>query len=275
MNKYSVLMSVYAKERPDYLRMALESVFNQTLFPDEVILVEDGPVTNDLERVIAEFPKLKIVRIEKNTGLSNALNVGLKQCSHDWVARMDTDDICYADRFEKQMNFIDSHPDIDIVGTFAQKIDENGADMNECIKVPVSSDEIQRLIWTCPVNHPTVMYRKSKILSVGAYNPNAGPRQDDYDLWFRCAEKGLRFANIPEPLLYYRFFSDSIRKNNVKVGWHRLRVGLRGCKQLHLPLMAYVGVSVPFIRSLLPYPLNVYFQNLMNRVNPRNRKCTT
>ena len=129
-----------------------------------------------------------------------------------------------------------------------------------------------RLIWTCPMNHPTVMFRKDKILSVGGYNSDAGPRQDDYDLWFRCAAKGLRFANIPESLLYYRFFSDSVKKNNIKVGWYRMKVGLRGCRHLHLPIMAHIGVCVPFIRSLLPYPINVYFQNLMNRINPRNKK---
>ena len=122
------------------------------------------------------------------------------------------------------------------------------------------------------MNHPTVMYRRNAILSVGGYNPDAGPRQDDYDLWFRCAEKGLHFANISEPLLYYRFFAESVRKNSIEVGWYRMKTGLRGCRKLHLSFIAYIGVCIPFVRSLLPYPLNVYFQGLMNRMNPRKMR---
>ena len=86
------------------------------------------------------------------------------------------------------------------------------------------------------------------------------------------AEKGLHFANISEPLLHYRFFADSVRKNSIEVGWHRMKIGLRGCRRLHLSFIAYIGVCIPFVRSLLPYPLNVYFQGLMNRMNPRKMR---
>lgn len=270
---YSVLISVYYKENPKYLQTALDSVFCQTLAPSEVILVKDGLLTNELELVIASYKThlLTLVELPDNKGLSNALNIGLKYCNHDLVARMDTDDICLPERFEKQVRFLQSHPEIDIVGSYAMKIDERGNNLNELVKVPIEHEDIMRLIWTCPMNHPTVMFRKDKILSVYGYNPDAGPRQDDYDLWFRCAAKGLHFANIPEPLLYYRFFADSIKKNSVRVGWYRLKVGLRGCRQLHLSLIARLGVCIPFIRSLLPYPLNVYFQSLMNCINPRNK----
>lgn len=272
---YSVLISVYYKENPLYLKTAIDSIFCQTLAPSEVVLVKDGPLTNELELIISSYknPLLKIVVLPDNRGLSNALNIGLKHCSNELIARMDTDDICLPERFEKQVRFLQSQPEIDVVGSYAIKIDEYGNNLNELVKVPIEHDDIMRLIWTCPMNHPTVMFRKDKILSVGGYNPDAGPRQDDYDLWFRCAEKGLHFANLPEPLLYYRFFADSINKNSVRVGWYRLKVGLRGCRQLHLSLIARLGVCIPFIRSLLPYPLNVYFQKLMNCINPRNRGC--
>lgn len=271
---YSVLMSVYGKENPKYLQAAIESVLCQTLVPSEVVLVKDGPLTNELESVISYYktPLLKLIALPNNQGLSNALNIGLKYCTNELVARMDTDDICFLDRYEKQVRFLQSHPEIDIVGTYATQIDECGTIMNKLIKVPIEHEDIIRLIWTCPMNHPTVMFRKDKILSVNGYNSAAGPRQDDYDLWFRCVEKGLRFANIPEPLLYYRFFADSVKKNSVKIGWCRMKVGLRGCRKLHLSLIAYIGVCIPFIRSLLPYPLNMYFQNLMNYFNPRNKK---
>ena len=183
---------------------------------------------------------------------------------------MDTDDIAYPDRFEKQINFFEQYPETDIVGSFATKMDETGKTY-EIIKIPVTNKEIYRLIWTCPMIHPTVMFRKNKILEAGSYNPDSGPRQDDYELWFRCANHNLNFANIAQPLLYYRFFSDSLRKNNYKVGWHRFKVGWNGCRKLKVHPVAYIGITVPFIRSILPSPLNIWFQKLMNKVNPRNR----
>lgn len=269
---YSVLISVYNREKPIYLKYALDSVLNQTLPPSEIILVKDGPLTVQLEKVLSLYstPLLKIIPLTNNRGLSYALNAGLKYCTQEFVARMDTDDICYPDRFEKQVRFLQLHPEIDIVGTFATRIDENGNNLEGILKVPVVHEDIIRLIWTCPMNHPTVMFRKDKILLVNGYNPDAGPRQDDYDLWFRCAGYGLHFANIAEPLLYYRFFSESVKRNNVRVGWYRMKVGLRGCSRLKLSLIAYIGVCIPFVRSFLPYPLNVYFQKFMNYLNPRN-----
>lgn len=269
MEKFSVLISVYAREDPKRLELSLNSIFNQTLLPDEVVLVEDGPLTNELKQVIEDYPLLKLIKIDKNGGLSNALNVGLKYCSNDIVARMDSDDICFPMRFEKQITYLKSHPEIDIVGSYAIRIDEEGNNLNKLVAVPTIHEDIIRLIWTCPLNHPTVAYRRKKIQFVGGYNPKAGSRQDDYELWFRCVEYGLKLANIPEPLLYYRFFSECVKKNSVKVGWCRMKVGLSGCRKLHLPIKAYIGVCIPFIRSLLPYPLNMYFQLLMNKFNPR------
>lgn len=272
MQKFSVLLSVYSKEKPDYLKLALDSIFCQTLSPTEVVVVKDGPLTMELDAVIDSYGnKVKVVKLPENKGVSYALNEGLKNCSFDIVARMDSDDICDSSRFETQISFLKLHPQVDVVGSNAIRIDEYGNDLHSIVRVPVNTQTINRLIWTCPMNHPTVMYRKSKILSVGAYNMDAGPRQDDYDLWFRCVEYGLMLANIPEPLLYYRFFSDSVKKNNVTVGWCRLKVGMKGCRKLHLPFKAYIGVCIPFVRSLLPYPLNLYSQNLMNRFNPRNK----
>lgn len=272
--QFSCLLSIYKYESPLYFKIALDSVFSQTIQPDEVVLVKDGPLTNELEEIIAEFrDKLVIVDLHVNHGLSYALNEGLKACSYDIVARMDTDDICIFNRFEKQLAFFQSHNDLDVVGTFAYRINEAGDNLHSLMIVPVKTDDINNLVWTCPMNHPTVMFRKSKILSIGGYNSSAGPRQDDYDLWFRCVENGFKLVNIPEPLLYYRFFSDNVRKNSIKVGWCRMKVGLSGCKKLNLPVKAYIGVCIPFVRSLLPYPLNMYFQLLMNKFNPRKADC--
>lgn len=273
--KFSVLISLYAKERPDYLNQALKSVWNdQNVKPNEIVLVKDGPLTSSLEKVLEDFSKtcnvLNILSLNNNMGLSKALNIGLSHCEFDYVARMDTDDICRSDRFEKQLLFFENNPEVDIVGSFTKKIDEAGKELDS-IKVPISNNDIKKLIWTCPFIHPSVMFKKKKILSVGSYNPNSGPRQDDFELWFRCAAAELKFANIPENLLYYRFFADNIKKNNLKVGWYRFKVGYKGCRKLNLGLIAYIGIIVPLVRALLPYPLNMYFYKILDKINPRNK----
>ena len=120
--KFSVLMSVYYQEQPAHLKEALDSVFDQTLPPDEVVLVEDGPLTPELERIIKGeqilHPALKRVSLKQNVGLGLALREGLSHCSNDLVARMDTDDICKRERFERQTRFMEEHPDIDVLGTW-------------------------------------------------------------------------------------------------------------------------------------------------------------
>lgn len=271
---FSVLLSVYKKEQVSFLEQSLNSVFTQSLQPNEVVLVEDGPLTDDLVAVVDKYvtlyPIMKIIKLPQNRGLSNALNIGLTHCSHELVARMDTDDICDKFRFEKQVAFMQQKPQIDIVGTYAYRMNESG-ELSFLMKVPIEHASILHYIWTCPFIHPSVMFRKNKILSVGGYNPNSGPRQDDYELWFRCAMKGLCFANIPEALLYYRFNDDNIKRNNIKVGWWRFKTGFQGCKKLKCSYMGYIGITIPFLRALLPYPLNVYMYNLLNKINPRNR----
>lgn len=274
MQDFSVLLSIYHKENPNYLKLSLESIWqSQIRKPSQIVIVKDGPLTTELYSILNNFTKIAPVDFvinENNIGLSASLNKGLNSCKYELVARMDTDDIAFPERFKIQVDYFNKYQDIDILGSFATKIDEDG-NILEDIKVPATNSLIHKYIWTCPFVHPSVMFKKSQILKVGSYNPESGPRQDDYELWFRCAAHGLRFANINEPLIYYRFFSDSIKKNNIKVGWHRFKVGFRGSRKLKLSPVAYFGISVPFIRSLLPYPLNKGFQKLMDKVNPRNR----
>jgi len=196
--KFSVLLSLYDRENPVYLRLALNSVWNQTLKPNEIVIVKDGPLREELEAVLSDFSQIapvKFVINEQNMGLSFALNKGLAACSNEIVARMDTDDICYSERFEKQLQFLSEHPDIDILGSFATKIDESGNEI-ELMKVPVNQEDIYRLIWTNPFIHPTVMFRKQQIMAIGSYNVNSGLRMDDYELWFRCAKNKLHFYKL-------------------------------------------------------------------------------
>ena len=211
--RYSVLMSVYKKERPEYLYAALKSITRQSRKPSEIVLVCDGPLTEELETVLkdTEFQTLlKTVRLEKNEGLGAALAKGLPECSFEWVARMDSDDISATDRCEWQMEYLEAHPETDVLsGTIAEFQGEAQTESeaklcvtsNKC--VPQTQEKIASYIkMRNPVNHPCVMFRKSKALAAGGYQPC--PLFEDYDLWVRMFQAGCRFANLSDTLLYMR-----------------------------------------------------------------------
>ena len=208
MEKYSVLMSLYKKEHPEYLRLALDSMINQTVKPDEIVLVEDGPLTQELYAVVKayrdKYPELlHIVVNKKNLGLGLALNVGLKACRNELVARMDTDDISKPDRCEKQLKRFEKKPKLSIVGSH---IDEFVGDKSNVIsqrRVPTTSRAIYEYAKKrSAFNHPAVMYRKSAVLSEGGYDDLK--RNQDVDLFGRMLFKGHKAENIDEALLWFR-----------------------------------------------------------------------
>ena len=269
---FSVLMSLYYKENPEYLDISLNSIFIQTKMPNQIVLVLDGPIGENLMDVVKKYaqkyPQLEIYPQEKNRGLSTALNIGLEKCRNDIVFRMDTDDVCYPNRFERILKEYEKYPNLEIVGSYATMIDEEGNEIKS-MSAPTSQEEIYKKVWTCPFIHPTVSFRKKSLLSVGSYNPNSGPRQDDYELWFRCIEHGLECRNIEEPLLYYRFFKDSISRNTMKVGWWRAKVGLKGAWKCKCSPIAYIGVCYPLFRSLMPGFIRRLMYRISDRINPR------
>lgn len=208
--KYSVLMSLYKKEKPEYLKLALDSMINQTVAPDEIVLVEDGPLTDELYEVLNEYPMLHRVKNEMNLGLGLALNVGLKQCHNELVARMDTDDCSKPDRCEKQLARFSEKPYLAIVGSH---IDEFVGDTSNVISqrvVPTSSDEIYNYAKKrSAFNHPAVMYSKTAILENGGYADLK--RNQDVDLFGRMQFEGYKAENIDEALLWFRS-SDELAK---------------------------------------------------------------
>lgn len=272
MEKFSVLLSLYHKENPSYLEKALDTAFKQTVKPDQVVLVLDGPIGEDLQTVVDKFssvyPALEVYPQEKNQGLSTALNIGLDKCRNEIVFRMDTDDMCYPTRFERVLNEYETHPELELVGSFATMVNEDGV-MIKSMFAPTTQVEIYRKVWTCPFIHPTVSFKKSALLRVGSYNPNSGPRQDDYELWFRCVEHRLKCKNIDEPLLYYRFFKDSVARNNLVVGWWRVKVGLKGSWRCNCSPIAYVGVCYPLVRACMPSFIRELMYKVADKINPR------
>jgi glycosyltransferase involved in cell wall biosynthesis len=272
---FSVLISLYYKESPKYLDLALKSVFNQSLMPDQVVLVLDGSIGSELQAIVnkykQQYPALDVFPQAMNMGLSTALNVGLEKCRNDIVFRMDTDDVCYPNRFERVLQEYEENPELEIVGSFSTMIDEDGDEIKS-MSAPTSQEEIYRNVWTCPFIHPTVSFKKSAILRVGSYNPNSGPRQDDYELWFRCVANKLKCKNISEPLLYYRFFKNSVAKNNIEVGWWRTKVGLKGAWMCNCSPIAYIGVCYPLFRACMPGFIRELMYKVSDKINPRIQK---
>ena len=208
--KYSVLMSLYKKEKPEYLRLALDSMLNQTVVPDEIVLVEDGPLTDELYNVLDDYPMLKRIKNETNLGLGLALNVGLKECRNELVARMDTDDCSKPERCEKQLGRFLEKPYLAIVGSH---IDEFIGDPSNVISqriVPVTSEEIYEFAKKrSAFNHPAVMYSKTSVLENNGYANLK--RNQDVDLFGRMQFKGYKAENIDEALLWFRS-SDELAK---------------------------------------------------------------
>lgn len=203
MEKYSVLMSLYKKEHPEYLRLALDSMLNQTVAPDEIVLVEDGPLTPELYAILDEYPMLHRVKNEKNLGLGLALNEGLKVCRNELVARMDTDDISKPDRCEKQLRRFEEKPELAIVGSHIDEFVGTPDNIISQRKVPLTSEAIYNFAKKrSAFNHPAVMYRKSAVMAEGGYSDLK--RNQDVDLFGRMLFKGHKAENIDEALLWFR-----------------------------------------------------------------------
>ncbi|EJG0480643.1 glycosyltransferase [Vibrio alginolyticus] len=273
MFKFSVLMSLYDKEFPTYLNECFTSLSRQTLQANEIILVFDGPIREELRLVVNRWKqKLNIIVVElpENKGLANALNIGLEHCSFDYVARMDTDDICASDRFSKQMNFMKRNPNVDICGTWATDIDEVG-NKTGIRKVPTEHHFIRKYIWACPFIHPSVIFKKASIEKCGSYRIDAPHRQDDYDLWIRCNELNLEFANIPQPLIFYRFPEGAEKKNTFEVGLNRFRIGFKPLLKYNPSLFSFFGLTYPMLRSILPLAISKQLTKFAKSFDPRSK----
>lgn len=206
MNNYSVLMSVYAKERSTYLEKSIQSIIEQTYRTNDFVIVCDGPLSDELYQVLNDFktkyPELfQFIQLKKNMGLGNALNAGMKYCKNEIIARMDSDDISLPNRCEMQVKKMEEGYDI-VSGTVREFTDENGETGVER-RLPENPDEIVNFARRrCPFNHPCVMYRKSKVLEAGGYQDFY--LFEDYYLWARMLIKKAKGYNISTVVLNMR-----------------------------------------------------------------------
>ncbi len=216
---FSVLMSVYIKENPKYFDRALQSITDdQILKPNQIVLVKDGPLTDELEKIIKKWSEkyknlFKIIPLEKNMGLGEALRIGIENCSYNLIARMDTDDIAKPERFQEQIKIFKNN-EVDLVGSWIDEFWEidNKIKIQKIRKVPEKDKEIkEKLKFLNSFNHPTVMYRKNEVLKAGSYSEKYH-LMEDYYLWVRMAMNSCKFYNIQKSLLFFRTTPDTYKR---------------------------------------------------------------
>jgi len=217
---FSVLMSIYKRENPEYFDMAIHSIWDdQTLKPNEIVLVEDGELTPELYSIIKKWKELLkdilvTVPLKENVGFGKALNVGLQYCSSELIMRMDTDDISMPNRFEIQYNYMQEHQNISSCGTYIEEFDQNNIEYKNILKLPVEYKDLKIFVkLRSPICHPSSMFRKKDILEVGGY-PELRLGQD-YALWSLLIARGYEVSNIPKVLLRLRTNSDFFKRR----GW--------------------------------------------------------
>ncbi|NIX76193.1 glycosyltransferase [Microvirga sp. c23x22] len=202
-------MSTYAAETAVNLKASLESLYAQTVPPDQIVLVVDGPVDRGQEDVIAQYRNdrrilhMSLIRLPKSRGLANAMNVGLENCYGEFALRMDSDDVCEPDRIEVQLAYARAHPEISLIGTWSEEFYDDGAPSH--LKVsPASHDAIVRALrWRNVLVHSSILVRAEALRRVGGYRETYG-KLEDYDLFIRLAQAGVKFHIIPKVLVRVR-----------------------------------------------------------------------
>lgn len=270
--QFSVLMSVYYKEKPLQLHNCIESLLGQTHPADQIVLVLDGPLSAELWDVINGFanahPHLfTVVPLLENVGIGQAANVGLEYCSHGLVAKMDSDDICHPERFALQLAEFEKDPALDLLGSYIAEFKDTTENIVSVRRVPLTQKEILKYARRRdPFNNQTVMYKKKAVQESGGYSPLR--RCEDYDLFVRMLAHGCKCKNLDQVLVYYRLSEDVYKRRGswqnlrdfVAVRWIIHRRGFSGPWDFLLPCAGQL------IFSLLPRPLrDVFYRRLLRK----------
>jgi glycosyltransferase involved in cell wall biosynthesis len=217
--QFSVAISVYKNDNPVFFDRALESITDkQTIKPDEIVLVVDGPVTEKINEVIKKYENkyaFNTIRLEKNGGLGNALKLASENSRFDLVARMDSDDVSISNRFEQQLSFLKNNPDVDIVGGDITEFVGNEENIVAKRSVPKTNDDIRRYMKKrCAMNHVSVMFKKQSIMNAGGYQD--WYCNEDYYLWIRMWLNGAVFSNMGTVLVNVRTGKDMYSRRGGK-----------------------------------------------------------
>lgn len=270
--KFSVLLAVYEKENPLFFEQALYSIVKQTLLPNEVVIVKDGPLTQELDTVLATFMALyptlcKIVSLESNQGLGVALAEGVNECSYELIARMDSDDISREDRFEKQIAEFRKDSELDICGCHIAEFEGDKENIVSIRRVPSDNSGIHRYQrMRSAFNHMTVVFKKSTVLNAGNYE--SCPDMEDMVLFSRLCFLGARGKNLQEKLVYVRVGDDFYRRRGGLIGFLRYREGRKKIRAVgYISLMEYYISLVAYsVLALAPSRISRFiYRKILHR----------
>ncbi len=222
LQPYSVLMSLYSGDKDDFLRECLESLLLQTVPADELVLVCDGPLNDSLDSVLEEYrgrfgEKMKLFRLPENHGTAYAANYGLERCKNELIMKMDPDDVCLPDRAKKQLEFMQGHPGIDMLGGFIEEFKSDTSERISVRETPAQDIDIRRFAKRrTPFNNQTLLYKKTIAMKIGGYS-NELLRCEDYDFMVRMLIYGAKGANLQDILVRYRVDHANLnRRRNLK-----------------------------------------------------------
>lgn len=256
--KFSVIMSIYKTDNPEYLQVALDSIIHQTLVPDEIVLIADGSVPQSLidvvEKTKARFAGLHAYYQDKNRGLGGALRIAVEKAQYDYLARMDSDDISLPDRFEKQMKCFEEDHELAVVGGMITEFVDSPEHVVSKRILPLDDSGIKRFMQSrCGVNHVTVVMKKSELLRAGNYQQDF--KQEDYYLWARMVEAGCKFRNIPDIVVNVRSGRDQFARRG-GMAYYKDVLALNKWMWQHglisLPKMIYNDMVRGTVQFLLP-----------------------
>lgn len=265
---FSVLMSIYHKEKPEYFEQCMQSIWDaQTVKPSEIVLVQDGPLNQALYQLIDFWQNklgqiFKTVALDKNVGLGDALNIGLHECSYELIARMDTDDLAFSDRFEKQLLIFQNY-DVDVCSSWVSEFEHDEDKIVSYRKVPENHNEILKYFKTRnAINHPSVMYKKTVVEKAGGYQKMMW--FEDYFLWIKMVQNGAKFYNIQNPLVNMRAGYGQLQRRsglNYAIAEVKFLYEIRKLKFLNLSQFIK-NVSIRFTTRLLPKSFLKYIYKL-------------
>lgn len=267
---YSVLMSVYKGEKPEFFRECVDSMLGQTFVTNDFVLVCDGPLTEELDAIIGEYEQkydfFRPLRLPENIGAGGCANAGLKQCRNEYIVKMDSDDIALPDRCELSMYLLAKHPGVDMLGAYISEFDSDTGEEIAVKKTPAGNAAIRKYARRRnPFNNPTLVYKKSVVEKIGGYS--AVRRCEDYDFVVRMLMAGAVGRNIPKVLVRYRVTDNNYdRRRNwantksfIAVRWRIHRLGFSSLWDF------IVTSSAQLVMFMLPSSLTEHFYKKLLR----------
>lgn len=272
-NKLSVLISLYHNSIYDEFILCFNSILNQTLLPDEIIVVYDGAIPNSIDQYLVNSCKrlrsvnifLNIIKLKNNIGLGDALNVGLYHSRNNIIVRVDSDDVNFRDRFEKQLSYFLSNK-VDVLGGAYEEFNITPGDKRNIKLQPFTNTEILlKSKFLNPMSHPTVMFSKEAVINSGSYKKML--LFEDYFLWIRMMKFGYKFANMSDSLIYFRVGNGMIaRRHGLKYYRHELNFYFNSYKLGHIGIFNFIFIaSLKFFLRFLPIRIMNFFYVIFNK----------